>query len=103
MGTHTGAANASVLTDSYADFLRAGVIAGMIIYNYTDGSEAIITGVTQTTITGTLAGGADNDWDVGDKYLIVAPLWIADPEVLHSVSLEAASRLLSMRGSQNVS
>lgn len=70
---HDGAANVAILTDSMARFRSKGVQAGagMIVYNLTDGSQATITDATETTLAGTLAGGTDNDWDVGDHYLVV--------------------------------
>lgn len=70
---HDGAAGAAVLTDSMAHFVSLGVEAGvgMIVYNVTDGSQGVVTAVTETTITATLSGGTDNDWDPGDEYLIV--------------------------------
>lgn len=70
---HDGANGAATLTDSQADFLAGGVEAnaGMVIYNLTDLSHGVVTAVTETTITATLAGGTDNDWDAGDVYRIV--------------------------------
>lgn len=70
---HDGGANASVLTDSQANFVNAGVRAnvGMILYNLSDGSSGPVTAVTLNTMTATLAGGAENDWDAGDVYRIV--------------------------------
>lgn len=72
-GTHTGAANASVLTDST---LGATVdeFVGYTIKNITDGSQGIITENTATTVTATLYGGTENDWDSGDVHHIAVPL-----------------------------
>lgn len=72
-GTHTGAADASVLTDST---LGATVdeFIGYTILNTTDGSRGIITENTATTVTATLYGGTENDWDNGDTFLIAVPL-----------------------------
>lgn len=70
-GTHTGANNASVLTDATKDFLAAGVTAGDSVTNITDESRGQIEeGVTTTTVPGGLSGGTDNDWDNGDVYNI---------------------------------
>lgn len=70
-GTHDGAANASVLTDSTKSASwTASEWIGYTIYNVTDGSWGIITANTTTTVTATLVGGTDNDWDVSDAYLI---------------------------------
>jgi len=66
-GTHDGANNASVLTDSGASFVANGLV-GRVINNTTDGSSGVITANTATTITATLSGGTDNDWDSGDGY-----------------------------------
>lgn len=69
-GTHTGANNVATLTDGTASFDTDGVNVGMTVVNITDGSRATITAFTPTTITGTLAGGTDNDWDTGDSYRV---------------------------------
>lgn len=69
-GTHTGSANAAVLTDSTKTWTTNEWI-GYRIKNTTDGSFAIITANTATTITGVLEGGTDNDWDASDAYVIV--------------------------------
>jgi hypothetical protein len=68
-GTHTGAANAAVLTDAAATFVVDALI-GYYVRNLTDGSRALITDNDGTTITGTLTGGTQNDWDAGDEYVV---------------------------------
>lgn len=70
-GTHTGADNASVLTDSSKSF-TTNEFVGNTIRNVTDGSSATITANTATTVTGTLSGGTDNDYDAGDEYIITS-------------------------------
>ncbi len=70
-GAHTNADDQAVLGDAGADFVNEGVEVGNLIRNLTDGSQAVITGVTATTVTGLLAGGTDDDWDTGDTYSIV--------------------------------
>ncbi len=72
-GTHTGAANAAVLTDSTASWTTDQWV-GYYIKNTTDGSWGVITANTGTTITATLYGGTDNDWDASDAYSIVRGL-----------------------------
>jgi hypothetical protein len=72
-GVHDGAANAAVLTDTTARW--DANLVGAKLYNITDGSSTTITAQTRTTLTGVLAGGTDNDWDVGDVYRIV---WTSD-------------------------
>lgn len=72
-GDHDGGADAAVLTDSTQTFTVDQWI-GYWIKNITDGSVALITENTATTITGVLYGGTDNDWDVGDDYQIQVPL-----------------------------
>ncbi len=69
-GTHDGAGNATVLTDTSAAF-PADSLVGLVVSNTTDGSTATITANTATTVTGTLSGGTDNDWDVSDAYEII--------------------------------
>lgn len=70
-GTHDGAGNAAALTDTGRDFIQMGVKVGDIVRNTTDNSEAVITDVAATIITGALGGGTDDDWDVSDVYNIV--------------------------------
>lgn len=72
-GDHDGSADAAVLTDSTQSW-TVDEWAGYWIKNITDGSVALITENTATTITGTLYGGTENDWDVGDDYQIQVPI-----------------------------
>lgn len=67
-GTHTGSDAASTLTDANQTNWTADQLIGLTIDNTTDGSRVEITDNTDTTVTGTLAGGTDNDWDNGDTY-----------------------------------
>jgi hypothetical protein len=69
-GTHTTGESAAALVDTGANFLIAGIREGMTVENVTDGSSGTITAITATTITATLAGGSQNDWDVGDVYRV---------------------------------
>ena len=71
-GSHDGAGSAAALTDSTQDWVVNGLIGGTI-RNTTDGSRGIITANTATTVTATLSGGTDNDWDVSDAYSVVPP------------------------------
>lgn len=71
-GNHDGADNASVLTDSGESFTVNGFI-GWTLINITDGSFAVVTANTATTVTGVLTGGTDDDWDIGDAYTIDPP------------------------------
>ena len=68
-GTHDGGNNVAVLTDSGESWTTDEWV-GYVITNTTDGSEGVITANTATTITATLEGGTDNDWDTSDNYLI---------------------------------
>ena len=72
-GTHTGAADAAVLTDSTLGATTDQYV-GYTIKNITDGSQALITANTATTVTGILYGGTENDWDIGDVHHIAVPL-----------------------------
>jgi hypothetical protein len=74
-GTHSGDNNAAILTDSTAAWTSSRLApsttsAGTTVYNVTDGSKCLVTANDGTTITCTLAGGTDNDWDTGDSYRI---------------------------------
>lgn len=68
-GAHDGAGDAAVLSDSGESFVVDGLI-GLYVDNVTDGSAALITDNDGTTITGSLAGGTENDWDVDDVWKI---------------------------------
>jgi len=72
-GTHTGAADQAILTDST---LGATVdeFIGYTIKNITDTSQALITDNDATTVTGQLYGGTENDWDASDVHHIAVPL-----------------------------
>lgn len=68
-GIHTDTNNAATLKDSSASF-KVDALIGLSIYNSTDGSDGVITDNDATTVTATLAGGTDNDWDTNDAYTI---------------------------------
>lgn len=72
MPSHDGSSGASTLSDSSRSFPVDGFIGGTV-YNLTDGSSGTITDNDATTVTATLAGGTDNDWDSSDTYLIMHP------------------------------
>lgn len=75
-GTHTGGADATVLTDSSKTW-TTDEFAGYTIQNTTDASVGIILSNTANTITldtNGLSGGTDNDFDNTDAYLIGVPL-----------------------------
>jgi hypothetical protein len=68
-GTHTGPSNSANLVDSAAPF-NANQEVNYWVFNVTDGSKCKITANTSTTLTCTLTGGTDNDWDIGDNYTV---------------------------------
>lgn len=68
-GTHTGSNNAATLTYSSGTW-TTNALVGLLIENTTDGSTGTITANTATTVTATLSGGTDNDWDTGDAFKI---------------------------------
>ena len=73
-GTHTGADNNTILTDSAAAFDND--LIGAKVFNLTDGSSGTVASVaasTQLTLDD-LLGGSDNSWDTADddKYKIIA-------------------------------
>lgn len=75
-GSHDGAGNNASLVDTTKDFLALGVRIGEIVKNTTDGSQGVVTALATTTnpndtLTMTLSGGTDDDWDVSDTYEIV--------------------------------
>ncbi len=75
VGTHTGANDTGILTDSTKTFVEDSLI-GLRVYNLTDNSSGIITENDATTVTATLSGGIDNHWDNADSYRI--PTWYID-------------------------
>jgi len=72
IGDHTGDDDASVLTDSTQNWETSELI-GFTLYNKTDGSSGTVTANTSTTVTATLTGGTDKDWDKDDEYIIQKP------------------------------
>lgn len=68
-GSHTGSDNSAVLIDSTASW-SVNEWVGYTIYNQTDSSVGIISGNTANTISVTLSGGTDNDWDESDNYTL---------------------------------
>jgi hypothetical protein len=79
-GTHTGTANATVLTDSSKTWTTNQWL-GFYIENTTDGSWGVIASNTSNTITldsNGLQGGTENDFDTSDAYRIITGL-NADP------------------------
>lgn len=79
-GVHSGAANAAALTQAAAGW-TADELIGKYSFNETDDSIAPITDNAATTITGTLVGGTDNDYDIGDAWSLweTKMTWTANP------------------------
>ena len=69
VGAHDGVTDTLILDDSSARWVMS--LVGAEVYNITDGSSGTIVTQTQTTISATLTGGTDNDWDVADTFRIV--------------------------------
>ena len=92
-GAHDGGDDAATLTDSTADFRGkyqvGNNLIGETIKNLTDGSEGTITANDATTITATLAGGTENDWDDDDEYIIAAPSGRDNPHYLYLSRFDA--------------
>ena len=68
-GADDTSSGAAFMTDS-GESWTTNEWVGYVIENTTDGSHALITANTSNTITGTLRGGTNNNWDSGDNYLI---------------------------------
>ncbi|MBA7650866.1 hypothetical protein ES703_58679 [subsurface metagenome] len=81
-GTHTGADDAATLTDSSASW-ETDELIGKWVHNVSDKhikadisgnnpirSYGLITANTATIVTATLLQGEENDWDIGDTYVI---------------------------------
>ena len=72
---HDGGDGLAKLVDTSVNFNKWGVEAGDLLTNVTDGSTAVITGVSTTTnendtVDGALSGGTQNDWDDDEEYKI---------------------------------
>jgi hypothetical protein len=71
---HDGGDGTAYLNDGDATFVTAGVQAGDVVFNTTDKSSGKVLTVTETRLvldTNGLRGGTENDFDDGDKYLVV--------------------------------
>ena len=64
-GTHKGASSAGSLAILAGDFRTWGIVVGSAIYNDTQGTDGLITAITEKTIT-----DDTNSWDYGDTYSI---------------------------------
>lgn len=85
-GAHTGSEGAATLTDSNQSLaVNDPNLVGETIYNPKDQSSGTITATTATTITASLSGGTNNNWSVGDTYVIpgseVAGAWSSTKSV----------------------
>ena len=72
IGEHDGGDGGAALTDSGRSWTVSELV-GFTVYNKTDGSSGTITANTATTITATLTGGTDDDWDDDDEYIVQMP------------------------------
>ncbi len=78
-GTHTGSDNVAILTDSSASW-TPGALVDQWVHNYGDRdtdynparSYGQIVANDATTVTATLSGGMDADWDAGDQYIVTS-------------------------------
>ena len=78
-GAHDGGNDEAALTDSGESWPTDSLV-GATIANTTDGSSGTITANTGTTVTATLSGGTDNNWDTGDAYTIDNIPWTCNNE-----------------------
>ena len=78
-GAHDGANDAAALTDSGESWVTNSLV-GATIVNTTDVSSGVITANDGTTVTATLAGGTDDNWDTGDAYTINSVPWVSNTE-----------------------
>jgi hypothetical protein len=95
-GEQTGGGSGTILQDSYQDFVDAGVKPGMVAYNVTDGTSAVIASVDSATQITTATLGSV--WTAADEYLIICPNWRSEPWVVHSVQLFGTERWKAVRG-----
>jgi len=71
-GAHDGGDGSATLEDSTAPWTGMDLV-GMAVANVTDGSTGWITANDDDSVTATLQGGTDNDWDDDDVYAIFEP------------------------------
>lgn len=71
-----GAGGAALYTSAGATLVSDGVKVGDWAINTTDSSSCRITAVTTTTLACTLAGGTENDWDIGEALVVIAGITI---------------------------
>jgi len=71
-GIATGGDSATILIDSTATFLSAGLKVGAVVRNATDGSAAVIVSVDSNIqiTTSALSGGTDDTYQADDEYEI---------------------------------
>ena len=72
IGEHDGGDGESALADSSRNW-KTNELVGFTVYNKTDGSSGTITANDSSTVTATLSGGTDDDWDDDDEYIIQKP------------------------------
>ena len=72
IGVHDGGDGDAALSVSGRNW-TVNELVGFTVYNKTDGSSGAVTANTSTTVTATLAGGTDNDWDDDDEYIVQKP------------------------------
>jgi hypothetical protein len=72
IGEHDGGDGESALADSSRDW-KTNELVGFTVYNKTDGSSGTITANDSSTVTATLSGGTDDDWDDDDEYIVQKP------------------------------
>jgi len=77
-GMHDGGDGEATLSVSGASFPVDGLI-GYTVYNTTDGSSGTVTDNDATTVTATLSGGTDNDWDDDDEFIVQDPREVPAP------------------------
>jgi hypothetical protein len=107
-GTHTGSDDSTtLLEDSDADFMAAGVAVNDVVWNMTDGSRGTVTAVTTNSLTidDGLYFGTDNDFDRidsdsdtsnhKDRYVVL----LQNPAALYSGTAGAGSYNLFVRDS----
>ncbi len=109
-GTHTGSDDVLILEDITASW-DDDELVGQWIHNYGDRrpstwkparSYGLITGNDATTVTASLSGGWENDWDSGDQYLITPyeefhnTYWIDNPnyDALRGLSISNGKNIL---------
>jgi hypothetical protein len=94
-GFHTTGDGQAALLDNTANW-QVDQWVGATVTNVTDGSSGTVTANTVNTVTATLSGGTDDDWDENDEYTLA----LSSPGVFEAVSPYVTADLRQIKYAQ---